>query len=84
MTEDRFAMVSEWMTNGNIKEFVGKCPDANRFELVNPPFEFLVSSIVGNKDMTLTAGRCHEGIDPYALPANDPRRSQRSMSATRA
>ena len=39
MTEDRFAMVSEWMTNGNINEFVRAHWDANRFELVSSPSE---------------------------------------------
>ena len=28
-------MVSEWMANGNINEFVRVHPDANRFELVS-------------------------------------------------
>ena len=28
-------MVSEWMTNGNIKEFITVHQDANRFELVS-------------------------------------------------
>ena len=27
-------MVSEWMTNGNIIEFIKAHPDVNRFELV--------------------------------------------------
>ena len=31
---NQFAMVSEWMTNGNINEFVEKHMDVNRFELV--------------------------------------------------
>jgi serine/threonine protein kinase len=35
MTEDRFAMVSEWMKNGNINEFIKKNQGANRFELVS-------------------------------------------------
>ena len=48
MTEDRFAMVSEWMANGNINQFVEACRDANRFELVNPPFEFLWFSLIVN------------------------------------
>ena len=30
-----FAMVSEWMVNGNINEFIGAHRDANRFELVS-------------------------------------------------
>ena len=29
-----FAMVSEWMVNGNINEFINARRDANRFELV--------------------------------------------------
>ena len=35
MTETQFAMVSEWMTNGNINQFVTVHQDANRFELVS-------------------------------------------------
>ena len=35
MSGDRFAMVSEWMTNGNINQFIMACQDANRFELVS-------------------------------------------------
>jgi hypothetical protein len=34
MGNDQFAMVSEWMTNGNINEFVKARRDVNRFELV--------------------------------------------------
>lgn len=34
MTETQFAMVSEWMTNGNIRQFVEAHQDVNRFELV--------------------------------------------------
>ena len=30
-----FAMVSEWMVNGNINEFIGAHRDANRFKLVS-------------------------------------------------
>ena len=36
MTKDRFAMVSEWMTNGNISQFIREHRDADRFELVSP------------------------------------------------
>ena len=39
MNSDRFAMVSEWMTNGNIIQFVTAHRDANRFELVSSPFK---------------------------------------------
>ena len=34
MGNNQFAMVSEWMTNGNINEFVRANRDANRFKLV--------------------------------------------------
>ena len=34
MSENQFAMVSEWMVNGNINEFVKVHRDANRFKLV--------------------------------------------------
>jgi len=34
MGERLFAMVSEWMVNGSIVEFVKAHGDANRFELV--------------------------------------------------
>ena len=37
MTENEFAMVSEWMPNGDINQFVSARQDANRFELVSPP-----------------------------------------------
>jgi hypothetical protein len=34
MDKHRFAMVSEWMTNGNINEFIRIQWEANPFELV--------------------------------------------------
>ena len=48
MTEDRFAMVSEWMANGNINHFVEASRDANRFELVNPSLWFLWISLIAD------------------------------------
>ena len=41
VTGDQFAMVSEWMVNGNINEFIKAHPDADRLELVSFPFEVL-------------------------------------------
>ncbi|KAF9791050.1 kinase-like domain-containing protein, partial [Thelephora terrestris] len=35
MTETKFAMISDWMANRNIRDFVKENPGANRFELVN-------------------------------------------------
>ena len=34
MSDTQFAMVSDWMVNGNINDFVKAHPDANRLELV--------------------------------------------------
>ena len=34
MSETHFAMISDWMVNGNINDFVKAHPDANRFALV--------------------------------------------------
>ena len=39
MSENKFAMVSGWMSNGNINEFVEKFQDVDRFGLVSFPFE---------------------------------------------
>ena len=38
-TEPPFAMVSEWMTNGDINEFVKTHPEADRFKLVGSPLK---------------------------------------------
>ena len=37
----RFVMVSEWMENGNVNEFVKAHPDVNQPELVRFSFRFL-------------------------------------------
>ena len=41
MSETQLAMVSEWMPDGNINQFVKTHWDANRFDLVRSPFTFL-------------------------------------------
>lgn len=77
MTGTDFAMVSEWMSNGNIKEFIAADPDANRFELVGPrknssgPHPIVII-------LTFTVGRCCEGFVPHACSGNDTWGSQRS------
>ena len=45
MSETRFAMISDWMANGNITSFVKAHPDANRLELVGPLFTASSSSL---------------------------------------
>ena len=39
MTETRFEMISEWMVNGNISEFVRAHPDADFLGLVGFSFK---------------------------------------------
>ena len=34
MSETRFGMISDWMTNGNINDFIKAHPDADRLGLV--------------------------------------------------
>jgi len=48
MSENRFTMVSEWMTNGNINQFVKVHLDANRFKLVSFLSKFLSFSLLAN------------------------------------
>jgi len=36
---DQFIMISEWMSNGNINEFLEANPDADRLRLVRFPFK---------------------------------------------
>jgi len=43
MSDTQFAMVSEWMANGSINEFVKAHPDADRPGLVSLPFNVLLS-----------------------------------------
>ena len=38
IAENRFAMVSEWIENGNINQFLKAHPDVDRVELVCFPF----------------------------------------------
>jgi hypothetical protein len=57
MSETKFTMVSKWMPNGNINEFVRKCPNANRFELVSFPFRFPPSSLLIDGYVISVAGR---------------------------
>ena len=39
MSEAHFAMISDWMANGSINDFVKTYPDANRLELVIRSFK---------------------------------------------
>ena len=71
MIGNRFAMVSEWMTNGNINQFVTTHPHENRFELVSYPFKLLIPSAPVD-NYASAVGRRRKGLDPYAQPGDDP------------
>jgi hypothetical protein len=74
MSETQFAMISDWMENGNINEFVKAHPGANRLELVG--ISFMVSllrfAFIGDR-MTFLAGRRCSGINLHSQPGNDSR-----------
>ena len=80
MTKGRFAMVSKWMTNGNINQFVRVHQDMNRFKLVSSLFKFLRSSIVVDGCAPPIVERRRQGLDIYAQSGDDPRRSQGGAS----
>ena len=76
MTENQFAMVSEWMDNGNINEFVKAHPDASRPVLVRFPSCFL--SLLGIDPRTIgIACRSNHGVNLHARPGNISRESKR-------
>ena len=82
MAGNRFAMMSEWMKNGNINEFVTAHRDTNRFELVSSPLKPRISSIaVDNYVISPVVGRGSEGLDLHARAGNDPRGSQRGATS---
>ena len=77
MSESQFAIVSDWMANGNINEFLRGNPDVNRVELVCLSSEFLPRFERTDEQIGDPAkGRCHRA-DLYSSTGNDPRGSQR-------
>ena len=46
VSENQLAMVSDWMANGNINEFMRAHPDANRLGLVGSTFKVSVPSLM--------------------------------------
>ena len=56
MSENEFAMVSDWMTNGDINEFVEKNPDVDRFGLVG--FHTKPTFFADDNNEHPLAGRC--------------------------
>ena len=77
MSENQFAMVSEWMVNGDINQFVKTHRDANRFKLVRSrsydmPYLSLMESF-------LIARRRRSRVDVYAQSGDDTRRPEGGM-----
>ena len=62
MTGNQFAMVSEWMTNGNINQYVTTHPHKNRFELVSNPFKYFISSAVAHNYRLRQLGGITRGL----------------------
>ena len=52
-----FAMVSEWMPNGKINEFVRAQRDVNRFKLVRFPYGTLLRSLTIGRYAPCVVGR---------------------------
>ena len=75
MSETQFTMVSRWMPNGNINEFVKMHPGANRFELVSIPFRSPPSSLLVDDYAISVAGRSRERFNLSAWSGNGPRGS---------
>ena len=48
MDSHEFVMVSEWMENGNINEFIKAHTDVNRFELVRLLFSHCLYALTTN------------------------------------
>lgn len=46
MSENEFAMISDWMANGNINDFIRAHPGINRITLVGFPLERFDSSLI--------------------------------------
>lgn len=74
MAETEFAMVSEWMSNGNINQFVKENCDANRFGLVGSPFRLYYPHVIDDHAAP-SAGRRRKRVDPYAQSRYGPRGS---------
>ena len=72
MMGNEFAVVSDWMENGNINMFVEAHPDANRMKLVCPSFIFTWHGLY----VITVACRRRQGVGSYTQPGNIPWVSQ--------
>ena len=74
-----FAMVSEWMVNGNIIEFIEAHRDANRFKLVGLT-PALTSPIAD--EITLDSSKALPGGAVYARRGDDTWRPEGGMNSS--
>ena len=65
MTESQLAVVSEWMDNGNVNEFVKARPDANRLVLVRFLSCFLLLLDIDPRTIAI-ACRGHHWVNLHA------------------
>ena len=79
MNNDQFAMVSEWMVNGNINEFVKMHREANRFKLVGP-CSYRISCLSLTEPFPIAWG-CRSRVDVHARPGDDTCRSEGGMAS---
>lgn len=76
----KLAMVSEWMPNGNINEFVRAHREVNRFELVRFSCVNLRDLLISRHYTNSIATWCYFRIGSFARPTHGPWRSQGGMS----
>lgn len=69
------AMVSEWMTNGNIVEFIKANKNVNRLELVGRCFGYWLCLPADNHHLVAQGRR--QGVDVYPWSRNDTCGSER-------
>jgi len=65
MSGNRLVIVSEWMENGNINDYMKARADVNRLDLVRFPFGVLVSLVI-NDAMVGVARGCCQGVAVHA------------------
>ena len=79
MNDRRFTMISKWMDNGNIIEFVKAHESVNRFELVGSSYYWqLHSSLI----ILLVAQRCHQWVNISTRAGSDTWGSEGGMVLT--
>ena len=74
-----FRMVSKWMNNGNINEFVEAHRSVNRFELVRSSYHCQLHPLL---IVFLAAQKCHQRVDVFTQTGSGTWRSERGTIFT--